>query len=44
MKQLEIKNSELIELLNNTSNWFKSIDKSILSFKNKKDDNEYYTS
>ena len=44
MKQLEIKNYELIELLNDTSNWFKNIDKSILPFPNKKDDNEYYTS
>ena len=43
MKQLEIKNYELIELLNDTSNWFKNIDKSILPFPNKKDDNEYYT-
>ena len=44
MKSIEIKNKDLINLLNDYSDWFESIDKSLIKVEGEKDENEYYTS
>jgi len=44
MKNIEIKNKDLINLLNDYSDWFESTDKSLIKVQGHKDKNEYYTS
>mgnify|MGYP001168980476 FL=1 len=44
MQNIEIRNNELLKLLNNFSNWFNEIDKKEIKIQGKKDNNEYYTS
>jgi len=44
MNPIEIKNKDLIDLLNDYSNWFESVDKSLIKVRGEKDENEYYTS
>ena len=44
MNNLEIKNKDLINLLNDYSSWFESVDKSLIKVQGEKDENEYYTS
>lgn len=44
MKKIEIKNKELIIILNDFSTWFEEIGKPYIKPKGKLDENEYYTS
>ena len=44
MNIIKIKNKDLINLLNDYSNWFESTDKSLIKVQGHKDENEYYTS
>ncbi|RAH15787.1 MAG: hypothetical protein CMB20_001260, partial [Methanobacteriota archaeon] len=44
MNSIEIKNKDLINLLNDYSDWFESVDKSLIKVQGEKDENEYYTS
>ena len=44
MQNIKIRNKELLNLLNNFSDWFNTIDKKQINLKGKKDFNEYYTS
>ena len=44
MNTVQIKNKDLINLLNNYSNWFESINKSSIKVRGERDENEYYTS
>ena len=44
MQNIEIKNNELLKLLNSFSEWFNTIDKKEIKIKGKEDVNEYYTS
>ena len=44
MNTIQIKNKDLINLLNDYSNWFESVNKSSIKVLGKKDENEYYTS
>ena len=44
MNSIEIKNKDLINLLNDYSTWFEGIDKSLIKVQGEKDINEYYTS
>ena len=44
MNTIQIKNKDLVNLLNDYSNWFESVNKSSIKVLGKKDENEYYTS
>lgn len=44
MNNIQIKNKDLIKLLNDYSDWFENIDKSLIKVQGEKDNNEYYTS
>ena len=44
MNSIEIKNKNLINLLNDYSDWFQGVDKSLIKIQGEKDENEYYTS
>tara|TARA_B100001248_G_scaffold254357_1_gene232646 strand:+ start:25255 stop:25869 length:615 start_codon:yes stop_codon:yes gene_type:complete len=44
MQSIEINNKELLNLLNDFSDWFNLVDKNKIELKGKKDNDEYYTS
>ena len=44
METVEIKNKNLKKLLNNYSDWFEDVDKSLIKIQGEADTNEYYTS
>jgi len=44
METIEIKNKNLKKLLNNYSDWFEDVDKSLIKIQGEADTNEYYTS
>ena len=44
MEEIEIKNKDLIKLLNDYSNWLERYDKNLIKTQGEKDENEYYTS
>lgn len=44
MNNIEIKNRDLINLLNDYSSWFENVDKSLIKVQGEKDENEYFTS
>ena len=44
MEEIQIKNKDVIKLLNDYSNWFERYDKNLIKSQGEKDENEYYTS
>ena len=44
MNTIQIRNKDLINLLNDYSNWFEGVNKSLIKVRGEKDENEYYTS
>ena len=44
MNTIQIKNKDLINLLNDYSNWFEGVNKSLIKVRGERDENEYYTS
>ena len=44
MNTIQIRNKDLINLLNDYSNWFEGVNKSLIKVRGERDDNEYYTS
>ena len=44
MNNIQIRNKDLIKLLNDYSDWFENVDKSLIKVQGEKDKNEYYTS
>ena len=44
MNTIQIRNKDLINLLNDYSNWFEGVNKSLIKVRGERDENEYYTS
>ena len=44
MNTIQIRNKDLINLLNDYSNWFEGVNRSLIKVRGERDDNEYYTS
>jgi hypothetical protein len=43
MQKIDIKNKDIINLLNNFSSWFEILDKSKIKISGKQDKKDYYT-